>query len=150
MDSRAKGVRGELEAAQALSRIGLDARRAQQYSGKAGTADLMLEADLHVEVKLTERLNPYSFMSQAIADSRSKKTPLVVMRSSYKPWLILCRLDDLPKVAEEVIRARGIRPEDQGSDVRREGADPSPQPGASGVEMDALPPAVAEPEPVVR
>lgn len=114
MDSRAKGVRGELEAAEALSRIGIECRRAQQYCGKAGDADLSCEADLHVEVKLTERLNPYSFMSQAIADSRSRKTPLVVMRSSYKPWLILCRLDDLPKVAEEVIRARAIQKPDSG------------------------------------
>jgi hypothetical protein len=60
-----------------------------------------------VEVKRTERLNPYVFLDQAIADStRTKRTPLVVMRSSYKPWLILARLDDLPAIVEEFLRAR--------------------------------------------
>ena len=46
-------------------------------------------------------------MDQAVSDStRTRRAPLVVMRSSHKPWLILCRLDDLPRIAEEVLRAR--------------------------------------------
>jgi hypothetical protein len=108
MDSRAKGKRGELEAAEALGRIGLDCRRSAQYCGKAGDADLQCDGvDLHVEVKLTERLNPYGFIEQAIDDSRkTRRIPLVVMRSSYKPWLILMRLDDVPRFVEEMHRAR--------------------------------------------
>ena len=73
-------------------------------------ADLICDAHLHVEVKLTERLNPYAFIEQAINDSaRTKRPPLVVMRSSYKPWLIMCRVDDIVRIAEEIIRVRASR-----------------------------------------
>ena len=73
------------------------------------TADIVCDAaaDLHIEVKRTERLNPYMFLDQAIRDATPhKRTPLVVCRSSYKPWLIVCRVSDLPKVAEQIIEGR--------------------------------------------
>jgi hypothetical protein len=112
MDSRGKGARGELEACEALARIGIECRRSVQYSGRAGTADLACEADLHIEVKRTERLNPYRHIDQAITDSRStRRCPIVVCRSSYKPWLIIVRLDDLPRLCEEICRARSVRSE---------------------------------------
>ena len=102
MDSRAKGKRGELDACDALGRIGIDCRRSAQYCGKAGDADLTCDAEIHIEVKLSERLNPYKFIEQAVNDSRgSNRVPCVVMRSSYKPWLIMCRVDDLPRLAQE-------------------------------------------------
>jgi Holliday junction resolvase len=108
LGSRTKGARGELEAAEALTRIGLDCARTAQRTGKTGLPDLECEdVALHIEVKRTERLNPYAFMDQAVSDStRTRRAPLVVMRSSHKPWLILCRLDDLPRIAEEVLNAR--------------------------------------------
>lgn len=108
LGSRTKGARGELEAAEALTRIGLDCSRTAQRTGKTGLPDLICDGvDLHIEVKRTERLNPYAFMDQAISDStRTRRAPLVVMRSSHKPWLILCRLDDLPRIAQEVLDAR--------------------------------------------
>lgn len=110
LGSRTKGARGELEAAEALSRIGLDCARTAQRTGKTGLPDLDCEGiDLHIEVKRTERLNPYAFMDQAVSDStRTRRCPLVVMRSSHKPWLILLRLDDVPRFAEEVQRARSL------------------------------------------
>lgn len=125
-ESRAKGKRGELEAADALGRIGLDCRRSAQYCGKNGDADLICEGlELHIEVKLCERLNPYRFIEQAVTDSRaSRKVPMVVMRSSYKPWLIMVRLDDLPKLVEEMNRGDArLRPEVAGwcSDAPGEG-----------------------------
>jgi hypothetical protein len=113
LGSRTKGARGELEAAEALSRIGLDCSRTAQRTGKSGMADLDCDGvSLHIEVKRTERLNPYAFMDQAVSDSqRTRRAPLVVMRSSHKPWLILCRLDDLPRIAQEVLDARArVRP----------------------------------------
>jgi hypothetical protein len=108
LGSRTKGARGELEAAEALSRIGLDCSRTAQRTGKTGMADLDCDGvSLHIEVKRTERLNPYAFMDQAVSDSqRTRRAPLVVMRSSHKPWLILCRLDDLPRIAQEVLDGR--------------------------------------------
>lgn len=122
-ESRAKGARGELEACEALARIGLDCRRSVQYNGRSGLADLICDADLHIEVKRTEKLNPYRFMDQAIGDARKTgHPPLVVMRSSYKPWLILCRVDDIVRIAEEIIRARGVRSEvEQGPTVEGQG-----------------------------
>jgi hypothetical protein len=114
LGSRTKGARGELEAAEALSRIGLDCSRTAQRTGKSGMADLDCDGvSLHIEVKRTERLNPYAFMDQAVSDSqRTRRAPLVVMRSSHKPWLILCRLDDLPRIAQEVLDARArVRPQ---------------------------------------
>ena len=110
INSRAKGARGELEACEALARIGLDCRRSVQYCGATGHADLICDAHLHVEVKLTERLNPYAFIEQAINDSaRTTRPPLVVMRSCYTPWLIMCRVDDIVRIAEEIIRVRASR-----------------------------------------
>lgn len=96
-----------------MTRIGLDCARTAQRTGKTGLPDLECDGvSLHIEVKRTERLNPYRFMDQAVSDStRTRRAPLVVMRSSHKPWLILCRLDDLPRIAEEVLRARAtLRP----------------------------------------
>jgi hypothetical protein len=120
LGSRTKGARGELEAAEALTRIGLDCSRTAQRTGKTGMADLECDGvNLHIEVKRTERLNPYRFMDQAIADSqRTRRKPLVVMRSSHKPWLIVCRLDDMPGIVEEFLNARRIQP--QADDSQRE------------------------------
>jgi len=121
LGSRTKGARGELEAAEALTRIGLDCSRTAQRTGKTGMADLECDGvNLHIEVKRTERLNPYRYMDQAIADSqRTRRKPLVVMRSSHKPWLILCRLDDLPSIVEEGLRAR--------SQIRSSGDEQTPE-----------------------
>lgn len=124
--SRDKGARGELEACEALEAIGLDCRRTVQYNGKGGTADIVCDAaaDLHIEVKRTERLNPYMFLDQAIRDATPhKRTPLVVCRSSYKPWLIVCRVSDLPKVAEQIIEGRrrgGVQAHSPGEAVQPE------------------------------
>ena len=121
LNSRAKGKRGELEACEALGRIGLDCRRSAQYCGKSGDADLQCDGvDLHVEVKLTERLNPYAFIDQAVNDSRStRRTPVVVARSSYKPWLVILRLDDVPRFVEEMNRASSqVRPIVEGEAVQ--------------------------------
>lgn len=129
VNSRAKGKRGELDAAEALGRIGLDCRRSQQYSGQAGDADLICDGvSLHVEVKLTERLNPYRFIEQAVDDSRkTRRTPLVVMRSSYKPWLVCLRLDDVLAFVEEIHRVNAqVRSALEGQDDAAQGVSRQP------------------------
>jgi hypothetical protein len=103
MNSRAKGKRGELEAAAALTRIGIECRRSAQYCGASGDADLVCEMPLHFEIKNTERLNPYRFIEQAINDSRNtKRIPITMMKSNYRPWLICLRMDDLPRLVKEL------------------------------------------------
>ena len=117
LHSRGKGAAGELEAAEALSAVLGECRRTVQYSGRAGTADVVCEyaPGLHIEVKRTERLNPYLFLDQAIRDSaKTNRVPLVVCRSSYKPWLIVCRVSDLQRLAEEVAHARALQAQPAG------------------------------------
>lgn len=106
MNSRAKGKRGELEAALLLTQLGLQARRSAQYCGADGDADLKVDANLHVEVKLQEQMHPYKWLEQAIADSaRSKRVPVVLCRRTRSPWLFILRASDMLAFCEEVQRA---------------------------------------------
>jgi hypothetical protein len=123
--SRAKGARGELEACSALARIGLDCRRSVQYNAKGAVADVVCEdaPKLHIEVKVTERLNPYGFMDQAIRDMRRvPHVPTILCRSNYKPWLLILQLDDVPRFVEEYNRARRIPTPCSRQDLRCEDA----------------------------
>ena len=106
--SREKGKRGELEACEVLARVGIDCRRVTQYANRFGghkDPDVICDRmDVWWEVKRVERLNPYAFLDQALTDSRGKKTCAVLMRSSHRPWLLMIRLDDLPRFVEEYQR----------------------------------------------
>ena len=105
MNSRAKGKRGELEAALVLTQIGLKARRSAQYCGANGDADLKLDCNLHVEVKLQEQMHPYKWMQQAIEDSHaSERLPLVLCRRTRSPWLVIMRASDWVAISEELLR----------------------------------------------
>jgi len=113
-NSRDKGKRGELEAVAVLDALGLDCRRSVQYCGRSGDADITCDRfEAHIEVKRTERLNPYGFIDQAIRDSKGRRPPLVMMRSSNRPWLVMLRAVDLPIVAERFLGARRIPTSDQ-------------------------------------
>jgi len=106
MSSRAKGARGELEAAKALSAaLRCAVERNAQYCGKAGDADLRIEAlpDLHVEVKRRGHpITPHhaeEFIRQAERDSTpTKALPVVVHRSDGDTgWMLSIRLDQLER-----------------------------------------------------
>lgn len=121
MNSRAKGARGEREACEALSRVGIDCTRTAQYCGKGGTADLACASEVHWEVKFSERLNPYAYLDQAIRDSTpTRRVPAVLMRSTYRPWLVMLRLDDLPRFLEEYRRETEVRAALEGTEPRAE------------------------------
>ena len=97
--SRNKGKRGEREAAAKLNRIfGLEARRAQQYCGEAGDADLIGIEGIHVEVKRVERFHMHPALEQADSDRKAGETPLVLTRQNGKGWVACCYLNDLPKI----------------------------------------------------
>jgi hypothetical protein len=108
INSRRKGARAELEVAEILSRMGIESRRAQQYCGRAGTADIQCDAPLHVEVKHQERLSPYAYMDQAVRDCKpaSSRIPIVWMRSNQRPWLVVVRADDVLRFVEVMYAAR--------------------------------------------
>lgn len=102
MNSRSKGKRGELEASKEWSRImGGACRRGQQFAGGNDSPDLVHDfAGIHLEVKRTERGNPYSWLKQAIADCQGK-VPAVLHRRSNEPWIVVMRLDDVPRFVLE-------------------------------------------------
>jgi hypothetical protein len=110
ISSREKGKRGELEACEALGRVGIDCRRMVQYANRNGghrDPDIVCDGmNVWFEVKRTERLNPYAFLDQAMSDSRGKQPCAILMRPSHRPWTIMMRLDDLPRFVEEYQRAR--------------------------------------------
>lgn len=92
MNSKAKGKRGELECAKILRDLGFkDARRSVQYNGKAeeGQPDIVGVEGVHIEVKRTERINLYAFYEQAVRDCEEGKTPVVMIKSNNKPWLVV-------------------------------------------------------------
>ena len=101
--SRDKGASGERELAHELSRLfGIEARRGCQFHGGPGSPDVTADIpDVHIECKRTERLRLYEALQQAIVDA-GEKVPIVVHRQNHKPWLLIARLDDLPRLAVQI------------------------------------------------
>ena len=98
MNSRNKGKRGELELAQALRNYGYQTRRAQQYCGTAGDADLIGLDGIHIECKRVEKLNIHEAVDQAVSDAREKDLPCVFHRKNRTAWLVTMRLEDWLKM----------------------------------------------------
>lgn len=98
MNSRQKGARGEREAAKEWARImGGNARRGQQFSGGKESPDIVIaHKKIHVEVKRVEAGNPYQWMDQAVRDA-ADKVPVVLHRRNSRDWLLIVRLNDVPK-----------------------------------------------------
>lgn len=106
MNSRAKGAAGEREAAAAWASVfGSPARRGQQFAGGHDSPDIVVShAGVHVEVKRTERGNPYSWLEQAARDAGSK-VPVVLHRRNHQDWILIVRLADAPRLANEIGQA---------------------------------------------
>ena len=98
--SRNKGARGEVELAKELTRVlGVGARRGRQFCGSPDSPDVLVDApDLHVECKRVERFDAYKALDQATRDAGAK-VPIVAHRRNRREWIIVCRLDDLPRLA---------------------------------------------------
>lgn len=103
MNSRAKGSRGERDAAKEWAQVmGGQARRGQQFSGGTDSPDVVTDfQDIHLEVKRTERGNPYHWIDQAVNDSGGK-CPVVLHRRNNREWLAIVRLTDVPRLAKTV------------------------------------------------
>ena len=107
MNSRNKGVRGELEWRDELTRRGYTAERGQQHAGGGDSPDVIHDIPgVHFEVKRTERFSLYAAVDQARYDascSLEPKMPVVVHRcngnrgkrtSCRGDWLIVLGADD--------------------------------------------------------
>jgi hypothetical protein len=108
INSRAKGARAEREAAKIWSDVmGCSARRGQQFSGGKDSPDVVHSVPgIHLEVKRVERGNPYDWMGQAIVDAGDGQVPVVLHRRNNKPWLLIVRLEDVPKFLEKAAGAQ--------------------------------------------
>ena len=91
-NSKAKGKRGEIEAANLLRDLGFkDVRRTAQYNGKetGSLADLIGIDGVHIEVKRNEHLNIYEAVEQMQRDAKEGESLLLMMRKNNKPWLFI-------------------------------------------------------------
>jgi hypothetical protein len=105
--SREKGKRGEREFASILRELGFDARRAQQFSGTEGHADVLSSiAGVHWEVKRRSNVASLRFMEQAERDCLSNEVPCVAIREDRGPWVIQLRASDLLRFAAKIIDAQ--------------------------------------------
>ena len=99
VNAKRKGKEGELEFANLLKDYGYEARRSQQYCGKAGDSDVVGLTGCHVEVKRVQALNITKAMQQAIDDSKDTFLfPIVAHRKNRMPWLVTMRFDDWVKL----------------------------------------------------
>jgi len=105
VNSRRKGVHGELEASHFLTALfDLPVRRGQQYAGGHDSADIFGLPGIHVEVKRTERLSLYEAINQAKQDAGADEVPLVLHRRNRKEWLAIVPADDLINLTTAIVR----------------------------------------------
>jgi hypothetical protein len=117
MNSRAKGKAGELEAAKALTAVlECAVRRNAQYCGKAGDADLYIEALplLHTEIK--RRRHPITpdqseaFLIQAQMDGGPLKLPWCIHRVDQDTdWCVTLRLKRVYDLVDMLAFHKGWR-----------------------------------------
>ena len=100
--SKSKGKRGERELAAELGRVlGVSARRGMQFQGSPDSPDVVTDIpNVHIECKRSERFRLYEALDQAANDAGIAKVPVVCHRQNNRPWVVIVRLDDLPKLVE--------------------------------------------------
>lgn len=104
--SRSKGKSGERECASALATHWgcREARRAVQYCGDAGDADLKGTGQLHVECKRYCRIAVTDWLEQAEMDAAPGQLPVVVFRQDGEQnWICMMRVSDAPQFARELL-----------------------------------------------
>lgn len=111
VNSIQKGKAGEREAAKAIEEaLGLfpgSIRRSQQYSGKGdSSADLIGLPGIHLEIKRTEKFKLYASLDQAYRDAKNGNLPMVVHRQNKKDWVVVLKLEALPKLVEQLSGTR--------------------------------------------
>lgn len=99
---RDKGKRGERELAKRLREYGYEARRGQQFCGKAGDADVIGIDGLHIECKRVERLNLTDAYEQSKRDARPGEMPVVMHRRNNEAWKVTLSLEDFMQIWSEV------------------------------------------------
>jgi Holliday junction resolvase len=102
-NSRAKGIRGELEVAALLKEWGYEARRGQQYSGGGDSPDVVHNLPgFHIEVKRVEALNLYGALEQAKGDAKLSDAPVVFHKKNRKDWVVILGAEDFLQILEDL------------------------------------------------
>jgi hypothetical protein len=107
-NSRQKGKRGELDAAETLRRLfSWNARRTQQFKGTSDSSDVEVAEtpDAFWEIKREERLNVFNALATAVEEA-GPKLPILMHRRNNTDWLVTVRLVDLMRLAAVVEQAR--------------------------------------------
>lgn len=97
--SRDKGKRGEREFCELCKKCGFEGvHRTSQFCGKTGAAgDVEGLANIHVEVKNTERLRLRDALEQSERDAAAQggnNIPIVAHKANGKPWLVTLTAED--------------------------------------------------------
>ena len=101
-NSRAKGARNELGASAALANLGMQGvRRAVQYSGRTGQADLVAPGRCHIEVKSRESIACMKWMDRAVEEASMTDAHIVLlmMREDRGEWCYMVRQEDALRFA---------------------------------------------------
>lgn len=109
--SRDKGKRGEREWAAVCREHGYDCRRTAQFRGNTGAAgDVEGLPGIHIEVKRTEALRPWDYMTQAMHDAAEGgkgDLPIVAWKKNDHDWLVFMRAEDWFRLYREWEAGRG-------------------------------------------
>lgn len=104
VNSRRKGKAAELEWVHWLrTKLGVKARRGQQYSGTPDSPDVESSIEgIHWEVKRRESEAPRKWMEQAFKDA-GVDVPVVAFRRNRTEWLLCLRADDIERFAQRIV-----------------------------------------------
>ncbi len=98
MNSRAKGIRGELELAHWLEAHGIPAARGQQRAGGSDSPDVVhVIPGLHIECKRTENLRIWEALAQA-NDDCGDRIPSVWFRRNRWQWHVVLPAEDFVQI----------------------------------------------------
>lgn len=115
INSRQKGKRGELDLCHSLTSVlgWSGTRRAQQFNGNAGHADVMIPQLPRVfpECKLVNKLNLSLTMKVAVEQCRGL-IPVIFHRRDREEWMVTVRLSDWRALSEMVAAATPQVPSD--------------------------------------
>lgn len=105
VNSNAKGKRGERAVCQFLKeKLGIEARRSQQYCGVAGDCDVVGFEGVHIEVKFVEALNLGKAMDKALSEC-GDNVASVWHKRNRGDLMVTLRADDLERFVERFARA---------------------------------------------
>ena len=97
INSRNKGIRGELEFSKECKKHGYNVRRSQQYCGNTGEAmDVVGLQGIHAEVKNSQVLRLKEYLHQAISDCEKAgkgNLPAVFYKIPRGYWVAIMPLD---------------------------------------------------------